>query len=359
MISPSQTLTKPSTSQDLVQNLAQINISDKKDDVEAEAELKKELLNKEIKSLNADYQHLENQTNQIEDFTAKTAIVEMGLGLLSMALEGKFNGDNFIYVVNSAFEFISNSTKKLPDGFKKFMLDGAKLFGMKFNPESEQSEEKESPISKIFENNKEKVLAMYLKGLSLFIVGLSGLDYLNKRSKPPEDPISHPFKHLSKLASSLIMAIPALPMLGTFSTKRKLADLMLEAKPQDTNAEALKLTGNEDFLCFMEASFLGARKLLTSLFPKHENIMELVASISLSGLSFMNANSTLKECEGLENGNLFKSKFMSKDLPNMIYDGSREALSKLAKLELDSSEKLASTAKRIFDSKEKILQYSS
>lgn len=350
MISPSQTLTNPSTSQDLVQSLAQINISDKSD--------KKKLLNKEIESLNADYNHLENQTNQIEDFTAKTAIVEIGLGILSMALEGKFNGDNFIYVVNSAFEFISNSTKRLPDSFKKFMLDGAKLLGMKFNPESERSEEKASPISKIFENNKEKVLALYLKGLSLFTVGLSGLDYLNKRSKPLGNTISHPFKNLSKLASSLIMAIPALPMLGTFSTKHKLADLMLKAKPQDTNAEALKLTGNEDFLCFMEASFLGARKLLTSLFPKHENIMELVASISLSSLSFMNADSTSKECEVLRKGNLFKSKFMSKYLPDMLYRSSREALSKLAKLELDSSEKLTNIAKRIFNSKRMISQYS-
>lgn len=359
MINPSQTVTKPPNSQESTQALVQLDVSNEKNALEREAELKKELLNKEIKSLSNDYRHLEKQTNQIEDFTAKTSVLEMGLGLLSMGLEGKFNGDNFIYVVNSAFEFISNSTKKLPDGFKKFMLDGAKLLGMKFNPSSENLDEKESKISKLFENNKEKVLALYLKGLSLFTVGLSGVDYLNKRSKPPENTISHPFKHLSKLASSLVMAIPALPMLGTFSTKRKLADLMLEAKPKDTNAEALKLTGNEDFLCFMEASFLGARKLLTSLFPKHENIMELIASLSLSGLSFMNADSTLKECEGLENGNFFKSKFMSKELPGIIYENSRKALNKLFKIELDSTEKLASTAKRIFNSKKKILQYSS
>ena len=282
----------------------------------------------------------------------------MGLGLASMLLEGKFNGDNFIYIVNSAFEFISNSTKKLPESFQKLMIDGAKLFGIKFNtnPEGEEDNDK---ISNIFENNKEKILAVYLKGLSVLTVGLSSADYLSKRMSDKEvDSIQHPLKHLAKFASSLIMAVPALPMLGTFSTKRKLADLMLEAKPKDTQAEALKLTGNEDFLCFMEASFLGARKLLTSLFPKHENILELVASLSLSGLSFVNADCTLKECDGLETGNFFKSNFMSKDLPNALYEGSRKLLNKFAKLKLDSSEQLMQTEKEIFNSKRNILKYS-
>ena len=335
-----------------------------------EEEIKrKKVLAKEVKNLSNNYKELEKEGEKIEDFTAKAALMEIGLGLTSMLLEGKVNGDNSIYVINSGFELISNSTKSLPSPLKKMMIDGAQLLGMKLNEASEEvdpientdaeSKKPEQTIDEIYENNREKILASYLKILSLFTMGLSTISFIGKNRKPASSEEIHPMKRITKIASSLIMAIPAFPMLGTYSAKHKFAEQMLKANPKDPNAEALELTANEDFLCFTEASFLGARKLLTSLVPKHENLMELVASFALSGLSFMNANNTLKDCDGLESNNFFKSELMSKKLPTMLYEGTRKVLNNIAGLELFSTERLQKIEEKILKSRKQILQYSS
>ena len=248
---------------------------------------------------------------KVENFTASTALFEMIIGVASMLLEGKFSGDNFMYIVNSAGELLANKTKSMPESIKGIMLKGAKFLGLKI-------EDDKNSINKQFENHEHHIIATYVRSLSFLGIFTSIYDHI--RTKNSIHKTSEILEKLSKFASSAIMLIPALPMLATYSAKHSLADLMLKIKTKNPYANKLKLTANEDFICFNEALLLGVRKLLSNLLPNHKRIIELSASLVSSVLGIANANATLsgKEAESAKN-NFFNSEIMTKKLPQSLY----------------------------------------
>lgn len=265
----------------------------------------------EITKLKEIHQDLEKNALKVENFTANTALFEMIIGTASMLLEGKFSGDNFIYIVNSAEELLANKTKSMPESIKGLMLKGAKLLGLHI-------EDDKKPLNKQFENNEDRIIATYLRGLSVLGIAASTYDHIRTKNSIPKT--SETLRKISKFASSAIMLIPALPMLATYSAKHSLADLMLKIKTKNPYANKLKLTANQDFSCFNEALLLGVRKLLSNLLPNHKRIIELSASLVSSVLGITNANATLsgKETEGAKN-NFFNSEIMTKKLPQSLY----------------------------------------
>jgi hypothetical protein len=265
-----------------------------------------------ITKLRKIHKNLEKNALKVENFTASTALFEMIIGTASMLLEGKFSGDNFMYIVNSAEELLANKTKSLPESVKGIMLKGAKLLGLNIEEDGKNS------ITKQFENNEDRIIATYVRSLSVLGIAASSYDHI--RTKNSIYKTSGTLKKLSKFASSAIMLIPALPMLATYSAKHSLADLMLKVKTKNPYANKLKLTANEDFICFNEALLLGVRKLLSNLLPNHKRIIELSASLVSSVLGVANANATLsgKETEGANN-NFFNSELMTKKLPQGLY----------------------------------------
>ena len=136
------------------------------------------------------------------------------------------------------------------------------------------------------------------------------------------------------------MLIPALPMLATYSAKHSLAELMLQIKTKNPYANKLKLTANEDFICFNEAVLLGARKLASNLLPNHKRIIELSASLVSSVLGIANANATLsgKETQSTKN-NFFNGELMTKKLPQTLYSIVQKSFESLG-LKLPKQDKL-------------------
>lgn len=248
---------------------------------------------------------------KVENFTANTALFEIFIGVASMLLEGKYTGDNFVYVVNSVAELLANKTKSMSESAKGVMLKGAKFLGLKI-------EDDKNSINKQFENNEDRIMATYVRSLSFLGIAASSYDHI--RTKNSIHKTSGTLRKISKFASSAIMLIPALPMLATYSAKHSLADLMLKIKTRNPYANKLKLTANQDFTCFNEALLLGVRKLLSNLLPNHKRIIELSASLVSSVLGITNANATLsgKETEGAKN-NFFNSEIMTKKLPQSLY----------------------------------------
>ena len=265
----------------------------------------------EITKLKEIHQDLEKNALKVENFTANTALFEMIIGTASMLLEGKFSGDNFMYIVNSAEELLANKTKNMPESIKGLMLKGAKLLGLNI-------EDDKKPLNKQFENNEDRIIATYVRSLSILGIAASTYDHIRTKNSIPKT--SETLRRISKFASSAIMLIPALPMLATYSAKHSLADLMLKVKTRNPYANKLKLTANEDFICFNEALLLGVRKLLSNLLLNHKRIIELSASLVSSVLGVANANATLsgKETEGAKN-NFFNSEIMTKKLPQSLY----------------------------------------
>jgi hypothetical protein len=251
---------------------------------------------------------LEKNALKVENFTANTALFEIFIGVASMLLEGKYTGDNFVYVVNSVAELLANKTKSLPESAKGLMLKGAKLLGLNIDDDK-------NSLNKQFENNEDRIMATYVRGLSILGIVASGYDHI--RTKNSIHKTSGTLRKISKFASSAIMLIPALPMLATYSAKHSLADLMLKIKTKNPYANKLKLTANEDFICFNEAVLLGVRKLLSNLLPNHKRIIELSASLVSSVLGITNANATLSGKE--TKNNFFNSELMTKKLPQNLY----------------------------------------
>jgi hypothetical protein len=188
------------------------------------------------------------------------------------------------------------------------MLKGAKLLGLNIDDDK-------NSINKQFENNEDRIIATYVRGLSILGIVASGYDHI--RTKNSIHKTSGTLRKISKFASSAIMLIPALPMLATYSAKHSLADLMLKIKTKNPYANKLKLTANEDFICFNEAVLLGVRKLLSNLLPNHKRIIELSASLVSSVLGITNANATLSGKE--TKNNFFNSELMTKKLPQNLY----------------------------------------
>lgn len=265
----------------------------------------------EITRLKEIHQNLATNALKVEDFTANTALFEMIIGTASMLLEGKFSGDNFMYIVNSAEELLANKTKSMPESVKGLMLKGAKLLGLNIDDDK-------NSLNKQFENNEDRIIATYVRSLSVLGIAASAYDHI--RTKNSILKTSETLRKISKFASSAIMLIPALPMLATYSTKHSLADLMLKIKTKNPYANKLKLTANQDFTCFNEALLLGVRKLLSNVLPNHKRIIELSASLVSSVLGIFNANATLsgKETERSKN-NLFNSDMMTRKLPQGLY----------------------------------------
>jgi hypothetical protein len=216
-----------------------------------------------------------------------------------------------MYIVNSAEELLANKTKNMPESIKGLMLKGAKLLGLNI-------EDDKKPLNKQFENNEDRIIATYVRSLSILGIAASTYDHIRTKNSIPKT--SETLRRISKFASSAIMLIPALPMLATYSAKHSLADLMLKVKTRNPYANKLKLTANEDFICFNEALLLGVRKLLSNLLLNHKRIIELSASLVSSVLGVANANATLsgKETEGAKN-NFFNSEIMTKKLPQSLY----------------------------------------
>jgi hypothetical protein len=269
-------------------------------------------ISQEIIKLSRIHKGLEKSALKVENFTASTALFEMIIGTASMLLEGKFSGDNFMYIVNSAEELLANKTKSLPESVKGIMLKGAKLLGLNIEEDGKNS------ITKQFENNEDRIIATYVRSLS--VLGIAASTYDHIRTKNSIYKPSATLRKISKFASSAIMLVPALPMLATYSAKHRIADLMLKIKTKNPYANKLKLTANEDFICFNEAVLLGVRKLLSNLLPNHKRIIELSASLVSSVLGVVNANATLsgKETEGANN-NFFNGELMTKKLPQNLY----------------------------------------
>ncbi len=268
-------------------------------------------INQEVIKLSRTHKDLENSALKVENFTANTALFEMIIGTASMLLEGKFSGDNFMYIVNSAEELLANKTKSMPESIKGLMLKGAKLLGLNID-------DGKKPLNKQFENNEDRIIATYVRSLSILGIAASTYDHIRTKNSIPKT--AETLRKISKFASSAIMLIPALPMLATYSAKHSLADLMLKIKTKNPYANKLKLTANEDFICFNEALLLGARKLLSNLLPNHKRIIELSASLVSSVLGVANANATLssKETKSSKN-NFFNSEIMTKKLPQSLY----------------------------------------
>lgn len=276
----------------------------------------KELINdsdisQEIIKLSRTHKDIENSALKVENFTANTALFEMIIGTASMLLEGKFSGDNFMYIVNSAEELLANKTKNMPESIKGLMLKGAKLLGLNI-------EDDKKPLNKQFENNEDRIIATYVRSLSILGIAASTYDHIRTQNSIPKT--SETLRKISKFASSAIMLIPALPMLATYSAKHRLAELMLQIKTKNPYANKLKLTANQDFTCFNEAVLLGVRKLASNLLPNHKRIIELSASLVSSVLGIANANATLsgKETEAGKS-NFFNGELMTKKLPQTLY----------------------------------------
>jgi hypothetical protein len=265
----------------------------------------------EIIKLRRIHGNLEKNALKVENFTANTALFEMIIGTASMLLEGKFSGDNFMYIVNSAEELLANKTKSLPESVKGLMLKGAKLLGLNI-------EDDKNSINKQFENHEDRIIATYVRGLSVLGIAASTYDHIRTKNSVSNTPEA--LRKISKFASSAIMLIPALPMLATYSAKHRLAELMLQIKTKNPYANKLKLTANEDFICFNEALLLGVRKLASNLLPNHKRIIELSASLVSSVLGIANANATLsgKETEPGKN-NFFNGDMMTKKIPQGLY----------------------------------------
>ncbi len=265
----------------------------------------------EITKLKKIHESLEKNALKVENFTANTALFEMIIGTASMLLEGKFSGDNFMYIVNSAEELLANKTKKMPESIKGLMLKGAKLLGLNI-------EDDKKPLNKQFENNEDRIIATYVRSLSILGIAASTYDHIRTKNSIPKT--SETLRKISKFASSAIMLIPALPMLATYSTKHRLAELMLQIKTKNPYANKLKLTANQDFTCFNEAVLLGVRKLASNLLPNHKRIIELSASLVSSVLGIANANATLsgKETQSAKN-NFFNGELMTKKFPQTLY----------------------------------------
>lgn len=285
----------------------------------------------EITQLRKIHENLEENALKVENFTANTALFEMIVGTASMLLEGKFSGDNFMYIVNSAEELLANKTKNMPELIKGLMLKGAKLLGLNIDDDKK-------PLNKQFENNEDRIMATYVRSLSILGIAASTYDYI--RTKNSTLKTSETFKRISKFASSAIMLIPALPMLATYSAKHSLAGLMLKIKTKNPYANKLKLTANEDFICFNEAVLLGARKLVSNLLPNHKRIIELSASLISSVLGIANANATLsgKETQSAKN-NFFNGELMTKKLPQTLYSIVQKSFESLG-LKLPKQDKL-------------------
>jgi len=276
-------------------------------------------ISKELSRLSKTHRNLESNAVKIENFTANTALSEIGIGLTSMLLEGKFSGDNFMYIVNSAEEFLANKTKSLSEPMKEMLFKGASKLGLNV-------ENKEEKAAKLFDENEDKVMATYVRALSVLGIAASSLDHLRTKNESPKEPTK--IKQLSKFLSSAIMLLPALPMIATYSAKHRMAELMLKIKPKNPYASKLQLTANEDFICFNEAILLGTRKLLSSLMPNHKRIIELSASLFSSFQSLGNANATLLGGENEKtNLNLFKSKLIKKTIPENIYPLAQKSFS--------------------------------
>jgi hypothetical protein len=268
-------------------------------------------ISQEITQLKKIHANLEGNALRVENFTANTALFEMIIGTASMLLEGKFSGDNFMYIVNSAEELLANKTKSLPKSVKGLMLKGAKFLGLNID-------DAKNSINKQFEKNEDRIMATYVRGLSALGIAASTYDHFRTKNSIPKT--SETLRKISKFASSAIMLIPALPMLATYSAKHSLANLLLKIKTKSPYANKLKLTANEDFICFNEALLLGVRKLASNLLPNHKRIIELSASLVSSVLGIVNANATLagKESKGGKN-NFFNSDTMTKELPQSLY----------------------------------------
>ena len=268
-------------------------------------------ISQEVIKLSRIHNGLEKNALKVENFTASTALFEMIIGTASMLLEGKFSGDNFMYIVNSAEELLANKTKSMPESIKGLMLKGAKLLGLNIDDDKQ-------PLNKQFENNEDRIMATYVRSLSILGIAASTYDHIRTKNSIPQT--SETLRKISKFASSAIMLIPALPMLATYSAKHSLADLMLKIKTKNPYANKLKLTANEDFICFNEALLLGVRKLISNLLPNHKRIIELSASLVSSILGIANANATLsgKGTEDAKN-NFFNRELMTKKLPQNLY----------------------------------------
>jgi len=282
------------------------------------------------------YKHCEGHALKIEDLTAKTAVFEMAIGLLSMLGEGKFSGDNFMYIVNSAEEFLANKTRSMPEPLKEFMLKGARVIGLKVGEPNEHP-------SKVFAENEDKIMATYVRGFS--IMGVITSFFAHSSSQD----IKNKGEHSSQsLFSSLIMLVPALPMLMTYVAKHRLAEIMEKAKPEDPYTNKLRLNANEDLGCFFEALTLGTRKLLSQALPKQRHLIESLSGVVSSALGILNANVTLKaRSSSDESANeeanpgfaekLFKSKLMTETVPHLLYPAVHK-MSKFFKLDLPMHE---------------------
>ena len=323
------TITKPNVPATLINQLksdssANPSIFVNSSEEQREGSISKELaqLSKAPKSLEADisnellklsktHRNLESNSIKIENFTANTALSEIGIGLTSMLLEGKFSGDNFMYIVNSAEEFLANKTKSLSEPMKELLFKGASKLGLKVENSTDKA-------SQLFDDNEDKVMATYVRALSVLGIAASSLDHLRTKNEQPREPTQ--IKKFSKFLSSAIMLLPALPMIATYSAKHRMAELMLKIKPKNPYASKLQLTANEDFICFNEAILLGTRKLLSSLMPNHKRIIELSASLFSSFQSLGNANATLSGSENEKtNLNIFKTNLITKTIPENIY----------------------------------------
>jgi hypothetical protein len=309
-------ITSPTTTGPLIKSLKADSASPKINQVEKI--IQDSDINEEVIKLNRIHKNLEGSALKVENFTANTALFEMIIGTASMLLEGKFSGDNFMYIVNSAEELLANKTKNMPESIKGLMLKGAKLLGLNI-------EDDKKPLNKQFENNEDRIIATYVRSLS--ILGIAASTYDHIRTKNPVPKTSETLRKISKFASSAIMLIPALPMLATYSAKHRLAELMLQIKTKNPYANKLKLTANQDFTCFNEALLLGVRKLASNLLPNHKRIIELSASLVSSILGIANANATLsgKETEAGKS-NFFNGDMMTKKLPQGLYPAVKKSL---------------------------------
>lgn len=294
----------------------------------------KEAIRREQERLSV-YRHCEGHALKIEDLTAKTAIFEMAIGLMSMLSEGKFSGDNFMYIVNSAEELLANKTRSMSEPLKELVLKGARIMGLKVGDAGQHP-------SKVFADNEDKIMATYVRGLSVMGVIASLLGHsVNKDLKKDDEQGS------KSLFSSLIMLIPAVPMLMTYVAKHRLAEVMGKFKPEDPYTNKLRLNANEDLGCFFEAITLGTRKLLSQALPKQRHLIESVSGVVSSALGILNANVTLKTRnssnlagEEADQGfaeKLFKSKLMTETVPHFLYPAVHK-FSEIFKLDLPRHE---------------------
>jgi hypothetical protein len=262
-------------------------------------------------------QALENNLGKIENATAGAALGEIVASSISATAEachqGKFNpldmpADTIMYGLNSVMEYFTNA--KLSPKVQGNLVNIAGKLGLK---EATTQSNKQA----YFAENKDKVFATILKSGSMLNAGFSALGLLipNKKHEAGDNKLLEAFKLVGKNA----LALPSLLMFLTYSGKISNANKLKKLDPKNVDAKAATMTGFEDLICGLEALALISRQTLCAAFPDLSKPLKAASGMLFSGLSYVNANNSLKESESEEDSNLSKNKFLHEKLPEMIY----------------------------------------